>query len=202
MAFMTGVGQLPCTDSPSPIPRLTSPDAHMSHSLSLSLWEQQHGCLRGPGREDAGERVGKTPVSSEQKDLCQEVQNALACPRSTTRAPSLAPHLLPGTRRPPHAHSCLGRPSAPGQESPPWLREGSGRGPHSFSTPPQLPISALGSSLMEQEVFDLRKFALCSVCRLGHCALIPRISFQAPDWSFLAQGAKPSKFPRGAQHAS
>lgn len=54
MAFMTGVGQLPCTDTPSPIPRLTSPDAHMSHSLSLSLWEQQHGCLRGPGPEDAG----------------------------------------------------------------------------------------------------------------------------------------------------
>lgn len=42
---MTGVGQLPYTDTPSPIPRLRSPDAHMSHSLSLSLWEKQHGCL-------------------------------------------------------------------------------------------------------------------------------------------------------------
>lgn len=42
---MTGVGQLPRADTPAPVPRLTSPDAHMSPSLSLSLWELQPGCL-------------------------------------------------------------------------------------------------------------------------------------------------------------
>lgn len=79
---MTGVGQLPCTDTPSPIPRLTSPDAHMSHSLSLSLWEQQHGCLRGPGPE-------------EEKDMLSQLTEG-PLPRSA-KCPFVSQGTFPGT---------------------------------------------------------------------------------------------------------
>lgn len=105
---MTGVGQLPNTDTPSPIPRLTSPDAHMSHSLSLSLWERQHGCLASEVLIQST-LVEKTCTSSEQKDLCQEVQSALSCPRPSRRGgtlPGTAP--CPSTpTTPPCTHSCL-----------------------------------------------------------------------------------------------
>lgn len=128
---MTGVGQLPCTDTPSPIPRLTSPDAHMSHSLSLSLWELQHGCPRGSSRARHGRKAG---LPGAQKD--PQVQSALLCPRPGRRdAPGTA--ASPRTSTPsPCTRGCLRETvcsQVQGQESPHWLRE-SGSGKHSTST--------------------------------------------------------------------
>lgn len=88
------------------------------------------------------------------------------------------PHPVPKPAPPRPAHTAAsGRLCSlvQGQESPHWLGKKAGvvHIPPAPHTPPQLPASALGSSLMEQEVVDLRKFPLCSTCTLGHCRTDP-----------------------------
>lgn len=116
---MTGVGQLPCADTPSPIPRLASPDAHMSPSLLLSLWELQHGCLRWSEPRARWRRENICRSRDREEDLCQEEKKA------SSRAPALALHLTQSphhSQLPRESFCSLGR----GQESPHWLPEGEG----------------------------------------------------------------------------
>lgn len=191
---MTGVGQFPCADTPSPIPRLTSPDAHMSHSLSLSLWEQQRGCLRGPGPEDAGGREVSFPGPLPRSTEC------------TFRSQDIHPGTLPGTspfpRTPPPAPrtqlppgDCLLSGSRTGKPS--LALRGNGRGPHSSSTahPSRILAPARGSSSRQQEGPDWHKFPLSSACGA------PGLPSKSQTGTSMP-GAKASKLPRGAQHAS
>lgn len=95
---MTGVGQLRYTDTPSPIPRLTNPDAHMSHSLSLSLWERQHGCLRGSRPEhDSGEKTG-LPRAQDKMRFCisGRVQGTRPGTAASPRTPTPSPRTQGG----------------------------------------------------------------------------------------------------------
>ena len=130
MAFMTGVGQLPCADTPSPIPRLASPDAHMSPSLLLSLWELQHGCLRWSETRACWRSKNTRRSRDREEDLCQEHKKA------SSRAPALALHLTQSPHHPPRLTA------APGSLAALWIEDrkaltGSqkGRNPH-FSRPP------------------------------------------------------------------
>lgn len=100
---MTGVGQLPCTDTPSPIPRLVSPDAHMSPSLLLSLWELQHGCLRWSETRACWQSKNACRSGDQEEALCQEDKKA------SSRAPALALHLTQGPHHPPRLTAAPGR---------------------------------------------------------------------------------------------
>lgn len=201
---MTGVGQLPCTDTPSLIPRLTSPDAHMSHSLSFSLWELRLGCFRRSWPR-AGWWREKACMSSKQKGPCQG-RSALLCPRPWSRAPSLAAHLpqkphhpAPHTQLPPR--DCLLSGSRTGKPSL-ALRKAGVATFHQHRPPAPLPALAPGSSLTEQEVLDFHEFPLLSARAFGRCTLIPRTSFQVPDWNFHTWGPNLASSHVGAQCAS
>lgn len=75
--------------------------------------------------------------------------------------------------------------------------------PLASHTPPPLPASVLRSSLMEQEVLDIRKFLLCSAGTFGSClrvpdrALVPRVLPPSARLELPRGGAKPYKLPRG-----
>lgn len=180
MAFMTGVGRLPCTDAPSPIPRLTSPDAHMSHSLSISLWE-----LAAWVPQDVPAQHG-----SADKDMHTQ------CPGGTGPHSHCGPsaHALPDTW--PSAEPLLPGPmrsAASSELSAPWFkgrealsgsqREASGRGPHSHQScthPPPLPSS---SSLRHPEVPDFISSPFAQNAPLDVEGRHHWSSFQVPDWN-------------------
>lgn len=113
---MTGVSRLPCADTPSPIPRLSSPDAHMSPSLLLSLWEMQHGCLRWSEPRAGWWRENIRRSRDREEDLYQEDKKA------SSRAPALALYLTQSPLHPRESVCSVGQ----GQESPHWLPEGEG----------------------------------------------------------------------------
>ena len=134
---MTGVGQLPCADTPSPIPRLASPDAHMSPSLLLSLWELQHGCLRWSEPRACWWRENICRSRDLEEDLCQEDKKA------SSRVPALALHLTQSPHHSPRLTAargvCLLSGSRTGKPSLAPRRGGN-------HIPPTLPTPNLGKS--------------------------------------------------------
>lgn len=177
---MTGVGQLPRADTPAPVPRLTSPDAHMSPSLSLSLWELQPGCL-GRFQPRAYLQGGKGQARPRKRTFAKKHKGHTAGHPSWPRT----------SPRPPisqiQAHSCL-------WEAVCSLVQGQ-RGESSVThIPATLPAPALGSSLMEPQdggrwlskwTFQI---ALVLCMHGGHCAPIPWTPFYMPDWNFHTWG--------------